>query len=104
MPKILLVEDNELNRDMPSRRLARKGYEVVLAGDGAEGVAAATAGRPDLVLMDMTLPGLAGRAARGRRRRRAGGFSSSWAGACRCWTAGRRRGGSRRRRRPGPSR
>ncbi len=60
MPKILLVEDNELNRDMLSRRLARKGYEVVLAGDGAEGVAAATAGRPDLVLMDMSLPVLDG--------------------------------------------
>ena len=60
MPKILLVEDNELNRDMLSRRLARKGYEVVLAGDGAQGVAAATAGRPDLVLMDMSLPVLDG--------------------------------------------
>jgi CheY-like chemotaxis protein len=60
MPKILLVEDNELNRDMLSRRLMRKGYEVVLAGDGAEGVAAATAGRPDLVLMDMSLPVLDG--------------------------------------------
>ena len=60
MPKILLVEDNELNRDMLSRRLMRKGYEVMLAGDGAEGVAAATAGRPDLVLMDMSLPVLDG--------------------------------------------
>ena len=60
MAKILLVEDNELNRDMLSRRLMRKGYEVVLAGDGAEGVAAATAGRPDLVLMDMSLPVLDG--------------------------------------------
>ena len=60
MAKILLVEDNELNRDMLSRRLARKGYEVVLAGDGAEGVAAAAAGRPDLVLMDMSLPVLDG--------------------------------------------
>ena len=60
MAKILLVEDNELNRDMLSRRLARKGYEVVLAGDGAEGVTAATAGRPDLVLMDMSLPVLDG--------------------------------------------
>jgi CheY-like chemotaxis protein len=60
MPKILIVEDNELNRDMLSRRLMRKGYEVVLAGDGAEGVAAATAGRPDLVLMDMSLPVLDG--------------------------------------------
>jgi CheY-like chemotaxis protein len=60
MTKILLVEDNELNRDMLSRRLMRKGYEVVLAGDGAQGVAAATAGRPDLVLMDMSLPVLDG--------------------------------------------
>ena len=60
MSKILLVEDNELNRDMLSRRLARKGYEVVLAEDGAEGVAAATAERPDLVLMDMSLPVLDG--------------------------------------------
>ena len=60
MAKILLVEDNELNRDMLSRRLVRKGYEVVLAGDGAEGMAAATAGRPDLVLMDMSLPVLDG--------------------------------------------
>jgi CheY-like chemotaxis protein len=60
MPKILLVEDNELNRDMLSRRLVRKGYEVVLAEDGAQGVAAATAGRPDLVLMDMSLPVLDG--------------------------------------------
>jgi CheY-like chemotaxis protein len=60
MPKILLVEDNELNRDMLSRRLARKGYEVVLAADGAEGVAAAAAQAPDLVLMDMSLPVLDG--------------------------------------------
>jgi CheY-like chemotaxis protein len=60
MPKILLVEDNELNRDMLSRRLARKGYEVLLAEDGAKGVAAAAAERPDLVLMDMSLPVLDG--------------------------------------------
>jgi CheY-like chemotaxis protein len=60
MAKILLVEDNELNRDMLSRRLARKGYEVVLAEDGARGVAAAAAERPDLVLMDMSLPVLDG--------------------------------------------
>jgi CheY-like chemotaxis protein len=60
MAKILLVEDNELNRDMLSRRLARKGYEVLLAGDGAKGVAAAAAERPDLVLMDMSLPVLDG--------------------------------------------
>jgi CheY-like chemotaxis protein len=60
MPRILLVEDNELNRDMLSRRLARKGYEVLLAEDGAKGVAAAAAERPDLVLMDMSLPVLDG--------------------------------------------
>jgi CheY-like chemotaxis protein len=60
VPKILLVEDNELNRDMLSRRLARKGYEVLLAVDGAEGVAVAAAERPDLVLMDMSLPVLNG--------------------------------------------
>ena len=60
MPKILLVEDNELNRDMLSRRLVRKGYEVLLAVDGAEGVAVAAAERPDLVLMDMSLPVLNG--------------------------------------------
>lgn len=56
MPRILLIEDNELNRDMLSRRLARKGYEVLLAEDGAAGVATATAERPDLVLMDVSLP------------------------------------------------
>jgi CheY-like chemotaxis protein len=60
VPRILLVEDNELNRDMLSRRLARKGYEVLLAVDGAEGVAVAAAERPDLVLMDMSLPVLNG--------------------------------------------
>jgi len=60
VPKILLVEDNELNRDMLSRRLVRKGYEVLLAVDGAEGVAVAAAERPDLVLMDMSLPVLNG--------------------------------------------
>jgi CheY-like chemotaxis protein len=60
MPKILLVEDNEMNRDMLSRRLARKGYEVVLAVDGGEGVEAARAQAPDLVLMDMSLPVLDG--------------------------------------------
>ena len=56
MPKILLVEDNEMNRDMLSRRLLRKGYVVVLAVDGAEGVAMAASAAPDLVLMDMSLP------------------------------------------------
>lgn len=56
MPKVLLVEDNEMNRDMLSRRLARQGYEVVIAIDGADGVAMAGAQSPDLVLMDMSLP------------------------------------------------
>ncbi len=60
MPKILLVEDNEDNRDMLSRRLARKGYEVALAVDGAEGVAQAATQKPDLILMDMSLPVLDG--------------------------------------------
>jgi CheY-like chemotaxis protein len=56
MQKILLVEDNEMNRDMLSRRLERRGYEVVIAVDGNEGVAMATSEKPDLVLMDMSLP------------------------------------------------
>ena len=60
MPKILLVEDNEMNRDMLSRRLARSGYEVALAVDGAQGVAMAESEAPDLVLMDMSLPVLDG--------------------------------------------
>jgi two-component system cell cycle response regulator DivK len=60
MPKILLVEDNEMNRDMLSRRLARSGYEVALAVDGAQGVAMAASEAPDLVLMDMSLPVLDG--------------------------------------------
>ena len=54
--KILLVEDNEMNRDMLSRRLERRGYEVVIAIDGQAGVAMATSERPDLILMDMSLP------------------------------------------------
>jgi two-component system, cell cycle response regulator DivK len=54
--KILLVEDNEMNRDMLSRRLARNGYEVVIAVDGEEGVAKATQEQPRLILMDMSLP------------------------------------------------
>jgi CheY-like chemotaxis protein len=56
MPKILLVEDNEMNRDMLSRRLARHGFEVVVAIDGAQAVAMAAAESPDLILMDMSLP------------------------------------------------
>ena len=60
MAKILLVEDNEMNRDMLSRRLARKGHEVLIAVDGAEGVSMAIAKIPDLILMDMSLPVLDG--------------------------------------------
>ena len=60
MAKILLVEDNEMNRDMLSRRLERKGYAVVCALDGQEGVAKAKSEQPDLVLMDMSLPVLSG--------------------------------------------
>ncbi len=56
MPKILLVEDNELNRDMLSRRLVRSGFEVVIAVDGQQGVAMATSETPDLILMDISLP------------------------------------------------
>ena len=58
--KILLVEDNEMNRDMLSRRLAKRGYEVAIAIDGEQGVAMARADPPALVLMDMSLPGLDG--------------------------------------------
>ena len=60
MPKILLVEDNEMNRDMLSRRLERRGYQVIIAVDGQEGVALARAHVPDLILMDMSLPVLDG--------------------------------------------
>lgn len=60
MAKILLVEDNEMNRDMLSRRLARNGFEVVMAVNGQEGVAMATSETPDLILMDMSLPVLDG--------------------------------------------
>jgi two-component system cell cycle response regulator DivK len=63
MLRILLVEDNELNRDMLARRLARSGFEVLLAVDGQQGVEATRRERPDLVLMDMSLPCLDGWAA-----------------------------------------
>ena len=56
MAKILLVEDNEMNRDMLSRRLAKRGFEVVMAVDGAQGVEMARSARPDAILMDMSLP------------------------------------------------
>jgi len=60
MPKILLIEDNELNRDMLARRLGRKGYEVDFAVDGRAGLAKALEGGHDLILMDMSLPELDG--------------------------------------------
>lgn len=60
MARILLVEDNELNRDMLSRRLQRKGYEVLVAVDGEQGVAISQRESPDLILMDMSLPVLDG--------------------------------------------
>ena len=63
MAKILLVEDNEMNRDMLSRRLVKRGYEVSIAVDGQQGVDAACAESPDLILMDMVLPVLDGWAA-----------------------------------------
>jgi CheY-like chemotaxis protein len=56
MAKILLVEDNEMNRDMLSRRLQRKGFGVIMAEDGAQGVAMAASELPDLILLDMSLP------------------------------------------------
>jgi two-component system, cell cycle response regulator DivK len=60
MAKILLVEDNEMNRDMLSRRLGRRGYHVVVAADGEQGIRLAKAEAPDLILMDMSLPVLDG--------------------------------------------
>ncbi|NIK78010.1 CheY-like chemotaxis protein [Paenibacillus castaneae] len=56
MSKILLVEDNEMNRDMLSRRLLRKGYQVVIAANGQQGIDMAASEAPDLILMDMSLP------------------------------------------------
>ncbi|HWB60823.1 MAG TPA: response regulator [Chthoniobacteraceae bacterium] len=56
MKKLLLVEDNEMNRDMLSRRLARRGYEIVIAVDGEQGIAEANRVHPDLIIMDMSLP------------------------------------------------
>jgi len=56
MAKVLLVEDNEMNRDMLSRRLIRRGFEVVFAVDGKQGVDLARTEKPDIILMDMSLP------------------------------------------------
>jgi CheY-like chemotaxis protein len=60
MTKILLIEDNELNRDMLSRRLQKRGYEIVMAVDGESGIAMAQSEAPSLILMDMSLPGIDG--------------------------------------------
>ncbi|MGA2132768.1 MAG: response regulator [Bryobacteraceae bacterium] len=60
MCRVLLVEDNELNRDMLSRRLRHRGYEVILAADGRQGVEAARRQQPDIVLMDLSLPEMDG--------------------------------------------
>jgi len=60
MAKLLLVEDNEMNRDMLSRRLIRRGFELVYAGDGIEALLVAKRDQPDLILMDMSLPEMDG--------------------------------------------
>jgi CheY-like chemotaxis protein len=60
MARILLIEDNEMNRDMLSRRLMRRGHEITTAVDGPAGIASATLTRPDLILMDISLPGMDG--------------------------------------------
>lgn len=60
MAKILLVEDNEMNRDMLARRLQRRGYQIIIAIDGDQGVQLAQTEKPDLILMDMSLPVLDG--------------------------------------------
>ena len=73
MPRILLVEDNEMNRDMLSRRLVRHGFQVMMAVDGKQGLAMALAERPDLILMDMSLPEIDGWEAARRIREAEGG-------------------------------
>ena len=75
MTKILLVEDNEMNRDMLSRRLMRRGFEVIFAVNGQEGVDLAASERPDIILMDLSLPVLDGWEA--TRRVKAGATTSS---------------------------
>lgn len=69
MPRILIVEDNEANRDMISRRLQRRGYDTAIATDGAQGIAMARSEAPDLILMDMGLPEIDGWEATRRIRR-----------------------------------
>lgn len=60
MAKVLVIEDNEMNRDMLARRLRRRGFDVVLAADGETGISTATREGPDLILMDLGLPGIDG--------------------------------------------
>ena len=60
MTKILLIEDNDMNRDMLERRLQRKGYDIIFAVDGEKGIDMAVSESPDLILMDMSLPGIDG--------------------------------------------
>lgn len=72
MPKILVVDDDEMNRDMLSRRLLRKGYEVVLAVNGVEAIERAVADRPELILMDLSMPVLDGYEATRRLKSEAG--------------------------------
>jgi len=60
MPRILLVEDNEISRDILSRRLRKAGYEILMAGDGSQAISTAADQLPDLILMDVTLPGIDG--------------------------------------------
>ncbi len=66
MAKVLIIEDNEMNRDMLSRRLVRHGWEVITAADGREGIDAAISNQPDLILMDLSLPLINGWEAAGR--------------------------------------
>ena len=96
MAKILLVEDNEMNRDMLSRRLLRKGYEVVMAVDGEQAVAMAQSEKPDLILMDMSLPVIDGWEAT-RRVKGRNVFSYSHHRAHGTRHVGRSREGARRR-------
>ncbi|HEX9568825.1 MAG TPA: response regulator [Rhodospirillales bacterium] len=60
MAKVLVIEDNEMNRDMLARRLRRRGFDLVLAADGETGISTATREGPDLILMDLGLPGIDG--------------------------------------------
>jgi two-component system, cell cycle response regulator DivK len=71
MTKVLVVEDNEMNRDMLSRRLTRRGLQVIFAVDGQQGIALARSERPDIILMDMSLPVIDGWEAMRRRPTRA---------------------------------